>query len=136
VLNWKALDYPGSPRGYILCFMVFILVINIVLGFVSVWSPSDITEIQGNIDYMGHIGGALCGIFLGMAFGPPMENNVLVLGGNVSSQNIRNLLIFISFFTERYVQKAKIISTIILLIYFTAGFLCFYFLRHPVTYIF
>jgi len=33
IVNWKALDYPGSPRGMMLCFVVMIIVFNLMFGF-------------------------------------------------------------------------------------------------------
>ena len=35
ILNWKALDYPGSSRNQIVCFISFIIIFNLLPAVMS-----------------------------------------------------------------------------------------------------
>lgn len=56
ILNWNALDFPGSPRNQYTCFLVVIIVFSLIGGFGGNAS---------NIDVYGHVGGLITGIIAG-----------------------------------------------------------------------
>ena len=63
-LNWTALDYPGSPRNRMMCFMCVMIFFNLIMGFSG--------EKEG-IDNWGHVGGLITGIACGIVLLPRMN---------------------------------------------------------------
>jgi len=57
ILNWKALDFPGSRRNEMLIFMVLIILFNLMFGMRS-----------ENVDNWGHLGGVITGFLSGIVF--------------------------------------------------------------------
>jgi membrane associated rhomboid family serine protease len=68
IVNWKALDYPGSPRCAMLCFVIMIIIMNLFFG-----GMGSFTGNGENIDNYAHAGGLLVGTFAGMALIHVME---------------------------------------------------------------
>eukprot|EP01017_Pseudomicrothorax_dubius_P036410 TRINITY_DN520_c0_g1_i14.p1 TRINITY_DN520_c0_g1~~TRINITY_DN520_c0_g1_i14.p1 ORF type:complete len:304 (-),score=48.91 TRINITY_DN520_c0_g1_i14:598-1509(-) len=65
IVNWKALDYPGSGRDKYLLITILLILFNFLFG-----SQND------NVDNWGHVGGLIVGIFIGLALIDvgPVEN--------------------------------------------------------------
>jgi membrane associated rhomboid family serine protease len=56
IVNWKALDYPGSGRDKYLLVTVIIIVLNFLFGISN-----------AHVDILGHLGGLIVGIMIGLA---------------------------------------------------------------------
>lgn len=67
-LNWFKL--PTTQRGYLICIVVFIIIMNFLFGMGTApkQSPSQQNGSQDkpSNDILAHVGGLLAGIFLGM----------------------------------------------------------------------
>jgi len=58
IVSWKAMDYPGSPRWQMVCFVTLIIVLNILIGTSS--------DGISYVDNYGHFGGLITGITISM----------------------------------------------------------------------
>ena len=65
ILNWAALDFPGSNRNQLTCFLIMIIMLNMTLGL----QPGSM------IDNYGHIGGLLTGVICGYSFLGVLQEN-------------------------------------------------------------
>lgn len=61
IVNWETMNYRGSPRNQMLCFVIVIILFNLMFGV------GQSQNNQSYIDNYGHLGGLLAGTFVGMA---------------------------------------------------------------------
>eukprot|EP01016_Furgasonia_blochmanni_P041231 TRINITY_DN5329_c0_g1_i3.p2 TRINITY_DN5329_c0_g1~~TRINITY_DN5329_c0_g1_i3.p2 ORF type:complete len:227 (-),score=57.51 TRINITY_DN5329_c0_g1_i3:271-951(-) len=96
-MNWRFFGHAKSGRDYYLVIIIFVIVINFSLSMQS-----------SNIDFGGHVGGLLIGIFLGMVV-------VKREDGNAST----------------CLRGFRILGILVVLLFFVLGFLAFYTVRQP-----
>jgi membrane associated rhomboid family serine protease len=84
IVNWEILEYPGSPRNRMLCFVLMMIMFNFMF---SVGNKSSKTDV------VGHFGGLLSGIMTGCAIIPPKENR-----SNIWEKKIKNYGTLITIF--------------------------------------
>ena len=70
IVNWETMNYEGSPRNTMLCFVIVIIMFNLMFGTASSAQGSS----QSYIDNYGHLGGLIAGTFAGMALIDAINN--------------------------------------------------------------
>lgn len=74
LVNWSA--FNGDPNLEMLrCYLCFIVVFIVLLGFMFTGSSMGSKQMSGyKVDSMGHLGGAITGLFYGFAFFPRVQS--------------------------------------------------------------
>lgn len=101
IVSWKAMDYPGSPRAQMVCFVAIIVILNVLIG---TGSGDGISY----VDNYGHLGGLITGTTISMFV-------VKAMGGRY----------------QDYEKKVELYGKILTAVYFLLGFILFYTVRNP-----
>ena len=73
LVNWSA--FNGDPNlEQLRCYLCFVVVFIVLLGFMFTSSSIGINTGGYKVDNMGHLGGAITGLFYGFAFFPRVQS--------------------------------------------------------------